>query len=128
MKIQIDEDSKSSGKAAAAWGASLIRQAIVERDQATIVVATGSSQFEVLHALAARVSGTHLPPSEESRFHDKILDRLPSNKVSFYTASHYYAVQYVQAAIRGLIARERESKNLDNGNRDVGADASQKDL
>ena len=84
--------------------------------------------LEVLHALAARVSGTHLPPSEESRIHDKIADRLPSNKVSFYTASHYYAVQYVQAAIRGLIARERESQNLANGDKDAGAGASQKDL
>ena len=84
--------------------------------------------LEVLHALAARVSGTHLPPSEESRIHEKIVDRLPSNKTSFYTASHYYAVQYVQAAIRGLIAREKESKSLTNGNRDDGADASQKDL
>ena len=66
--------------------------------------------LEVLHALAARVSGTHLPPSEENKIHEKLMDRLPSNKESFYTASHYYAVQYVQAAIRGLIAREKEKK------------------
>ena len=38
------------------------------------------------------------------------MDRLPSNKGSFYTASQYYAVQDVQAAIRGLIAREKEKK------------------
>ena len=38
------------------------------------------------------------------------MDRLPSNKGSFYTASQYYAAQDVQAAIRGLIAREKEKK------------------
>ena len=61
-------------------------------------------------ALAARASGTPLPPSEENEIHEKLMDRLPSNKGSFYTASQYYAAQDVQAAIRGLIAREKEKK------------------
>lgn len=100
MKIQIDEDSKSSGKAAAAWGASLIRQAIVERDQATIVVATGSSQFEVLHALVvekgidwSKVTGFHLdeylglsdqhPASFRRYLRERFVEKVPISQFNY---------------------------------------------
>ena len=67
MNIQIMPDKSQMGKSAAAAGAKLIRQAIVERGEAKIIVATGASQFEMLAALVAepdinwnRVTGFHL--------------------------------------------------------------------
>lgn len=60
-------DKQQMGKAAAAAGATLIREAIAARGAAHIIVATGASQFEMLAALAAepdiawhRVTGFHL--------------------------------------------------------------------
>ena len=67
MDIKIMPDKPQMGKAAAAAGAKLIREAIAERGDANIIVATGASQFEMLAALAAepdinwnRVTGFHL--------------------------------------------------------------------
>src|SRR5262245_19309860 len=67
MHISIMSDKPQMGKAAAAAGATLIREAIAARGDANIIVATGASQFEMLAALAAepniawnRVTGFHL--------------------------------------------------------------------
>jgi glucosamine-6-phosphate deaminase len=67
MNIQIMPDKSQMGKAAAAAGAKLIRQALADRGSANIIVATGASQFEMLAALIAepdinwnRVTGFHL--------------------------------------------------------------------
>jgi glucosamine-6-phosphate deaminase len=67
MNIQIMPDKLQMGKAAAAAGAKLIRQALADRGSANIIVATGASQFEMLAALIAepdinwnRVTGFHL--------------------------------------------------------------------
>lgn len=53
MKIQIFDTKQQSGQAAAQQGASLIREAIAARGHASIIVATGASQFEMLEALVA---------------------------------------------------------------------------
>ena len=67
MDIRIFDDKAALGAAAAAQGAEAIRQALAERGEANIIVATGASQFEVLDALVeapgidwALVSAFHL--------------------------------------------------------------------
>jgi glucosamine-6-phosphate deaminase len=67
MELSIFADKVEMGRAAAKAGAQLIRQAIAERRRATIIVATGASQFEMLDALVAedgidwsKVTGFHL--------------------------------------------------------------------
>jgi len=67
MNIVIMPNKEQMGKAAAAAGAELVRQAITDRGAANIIVATGASQFEMLAHLAAepninwhRVTAFHL--------------------------------------------------------------------
>lgn len=51
MQVNVFETKNEMGAAAAAWGAGHIRQAIANRGEANIIVATGASQFEMLEAL-----------------------------------------------------------------------------
>lgn len=51
MQIHMFDDKVSLGQAAADAGAALIRSAIARDGEATIIVATGASQFDVLAAL-----------------------------------------------------------------------------
>ena len=51
MEIVISETKQDLGKIAAQRGAELIRQAILDRGKANIIVATGASQFEMLKEL-----------------------------------------------------------------------------
>ena len=51
MQIEIFNDKASLGQAAADAGAALIRSAIAKDGEATIIVATGASQFDMLAAL-----------------------------------------------------------------------------
>ena len=66
MDISILDSKKSLGKAAAQKGASLIADAIRRKGSATIILATGASQFEMLGELVkadldwSRVSVFHL--------------------------------------------------------------------
>ncbi len=66
MEIIIAENKEELGKNAASQGAELIRQAIKERGEANIIVATGASQFEMLEELITKdidwnvVTGFHL--------------------------------------------------------------------
>jgi glucosamine-6-phosphate deaminase len=67
MQTRTFDEKQHLGKQAAADGAAAIRQAIKERGEANIIVATGASQFEVLDALSRepdiawhRVHGFHL--------------------------------------------------------------------
>ena len=53
MKLEILPDKAALGAAAAEAGAGAIRAAIGQRGEATIVVATGASQFEMLDHLVA---------------------------------------------------------------------------
>jgi len=52
MKITVHPDPATMGRAAAAEAATAIRGAIAERRRARVVVATGTSQLEVLDALS----------------------------------------------------------------------------
>jgi len=51
MKITINDTKEALGKGAAHEGAELIRKAIEERGKASVIVATGASQFEMLSEL-----------------------------------------------------------------------------
>lgn len=81
VDIQLHETKSENGKAAAAFGAAAIRDAIAARGKANIVVATGASQFEMLEALVAepgidwsKVTGFHL---------DEYIDMPESHPASF---------------------------------------------
>jgi glucosamine-6-phosphate deaminase len=67
IEILIEENRLAMGAAAANRSGEVLRQAIATRGEARIIVATGSSQFEVLDALVrepgidwSRVDGFHL--------------------------------------------------------------------
>lgn len=53
MQISVYENKKQAGVAAAVDGARLIRQAIEDQGRASIVVATGASQFDMFDRLVA---------------------------------------------------------------------------
>ncbi len=67
MKLVIANDRQGLGEYSASIAADYLRTAIRERGEARLIVATGSSQFQVLEALAksegidwSRVDGFHL--------------------------------------------------------------------
>lgn len=66
MNIHISTSKQELGKRAALLGANLIREAITQKDEANIIVATGASQFEMLSFLIdeeiawSKVTGFHL--------------------------------------------------------------------
>lgn len=51
MKININDNAVSLGEAAGREAGELIRKAIEEKDQANVILATGTSQFETLNQL-----------------------------------------------------------------------------
>ena len=51
MHITVSENAKDTGRAAGRKAAALIRIALQERNAATIILATGTSQFETLYQL-----------------------------------------------------------------------------
>ncbi len=75
--------------------------------------------IETLHALSGRIAGTELPEIEEDWLVERLCRKLPAEKrtgsgggaaaASFpkYTAAHFHAALYVQAAVRGFMARHR---------------------
>lgn len=63
--------------------------------------------LETLHALSGRVAGTQLPEEEEEHIHARMHERLPDTSYPKYSAAHYHAALYVQAAVRGFLARHQ---------------------
>ena len=51
MQIQLIDKAADLGREAAKFGAAVIREALARRGEATIIVATGASQFALLEAL-----------------------------------------------------------------------------
>ena len=66
MNITISKSKQELGKRAALMGANFIREAIAQKNEANIIVATGASQFEMLSFLIeeeidwSKVTGFHL--------------------------------------------------------------------
>ena len=94
MRTQVLGDKHELGARAADDGAARIRQALSDRGEANIILATGASQFEVLAALVAapdiswdRVTAFHLdeyigmPPDHPASFRrylrERFVERLP---------------------------------------------------
>ena len=101
LHVHIFENKVISGKAAAARGAELIRQALAAYGTANIVVATAPSQNEMYDALVAepgvdwgKVNIFHLdeyigldenhPASFRFNLHKTFLDRLPQKPMCFH--------------------------------------------
>ncbi len=101
MRCVICDNKDDLGRKAAGDGAQRIRNAIEERGRASIILATGASQFEVLGELTAaeginwrRVSVFHLdeylgmPVSHPASFRkflkERFVERLPQLPAKFY--------------------------------------------
>lgn len=82
MDVRIYDRKDVLGSAAAAHVAGLIRQSILEREQARVIFATGASQYEFLAALVAEQRD--LDWSRVTAFHlDEYLDLPESHPASF---------------------------------------------
>lgn len=93
MEVTVFESKTELGKAAAKKGASLISEAIARKGKASIIVATGASQFEMLGALIkeevdwSRVTAFHLdeyigiplthPASFRKYLKERFVDKVP---------------------------------------------------
>ncbi|MEQ9455022.1 MAG: glucosamine-6-phosphate deaminase [Phycisphaeraceae bacterium] len=101
MEVLIREDKATLGHEAATRGASLVRAALTERGEASIIVATGASQFATLEALVgakdldwSRVTVFHLdeylglpithPASFRLYLWDRFLRQLPMPVRAFH--------------------------------------------
>ena len=81
MIVDLSNDSKELGQKAARIGAAQIRQAIAQRGEAHIILATGASQFDVLSAL---VQEPDISWPKVTAFHlDEYLDLPETHKASF---------------------------------------------
>jgi len=91
MQVVISDTKQELGRKAAQDGVELIRQAIAERGEANIIVATGASQFEMLAELVtasdidwSKVTGFHLdeyvglPMSHPASFRRYLQERFVS--------------------------------------------------
>jgi glucosamine-6-phosphate deaminase len=101
MQIHTFDTKQELGQQAAADGAAALRKAIQERGQASMIVATGASQFEMLDALSRvpdvgwhRVTGFHLdeyagmpithPASFRLYLWQRFVSRLPLPLAAFH--------------------------------------------
>ena len=93
MEVAIFDTKAELGKTAAKKGASLISEALARKGKASIIVATGASQFEMLGALIkeevdwSRVTAFHLdeyigiplthPASFRKYLKERFVDKVP---------------------------------------------------
>jgi glucosamine-6-phosphate deaminase len=102
MQIVIKANRPELGDASSRHGADLLRKALAERGEANLIVATGSSQFETLAALAKapdirwdRVTGYHLdeyvglPITHPASFRRYLWERFVSQLPLPLKAFHY---------------------------------------
>ncbi len=104
MKTIICSSKSELGKQSAAEGAEVIRQAIAKQGHATIIVATGASQFDTLAALVeqpnldwSKVTGFHLdeyigmsathPASFRKYLKERFVDKVPLAKFHYIDAT-----------------------------------------
>lgn len=81
MKLVLESDVRNLGRKAALLGAESIAQAINDRGSASIVLATGASQFEVMNALCER---TDIEWGKVTAFHlDEYIDLPEAHPASF---------------------------------------------
>jgi glucosamine-6-phosphate deaminase len=124
MTIQIFPDKDQIGREAARQGADAIRAALNENGKATIIVATGMSQFEMLSYLVqepdidwSRVTGFHLdeyvglPDTHPASFRRYLRERLVEMLPAPLAAFHYIdgeATPQAECARVGALLRAAE--------------------
>lgn len=121
MQIELSPVRAEMGKKAADEGAEAIRAALAARGEATIVVATGASQFDVLAALVqapgidwGRVTAFHLdeyvglPESHPASFRrylrERFVEKLPAPLAAFHYIDGEGDVAAECARLNALIA------------------------
>ncbi len=125
MNLSISQNKVQLGALAANKGASLINEAIKEKGYATIIVATGASQFEMLEALLkenidwTKVEAFHLdeyigvplvhPASFRKYLKERFVDRIGNLKAFHYIAGDVEDVDAEIERLSSLIA----SKHID---------------
>lgn len=122
MNPRIFPTKPELGKAAAAEGAALIREALAARGEANLIVATGASQFEMLEALTAepgidwsRVTGFHLdeyvglpithPASFRAYLWQRFVSKLPLPLRAFHFLDAEVAPEAECARVGGILSR-----------------------
>ncbi len=117
MKIKIFEDAQELGKAAGSDAAQLIREAIRKNGAANIILATGTSQFEILNQL---ISEKDIEWSKVVMFHlDEYIGLPVTHPASFrkYLRERFLSkVPELKAAylINGETNAEAECERLNN--------------
>jgi glucosamine-6-phosphate deaminase len=123
IDVRCYADKNKSGAAAAAFGAKAIARAIGERGRATIVLATGASQFEMLAALVQApsvdwscVTAFHLdeyigmsakhPASFRGYLKERFCDRLPKLGAFHYIEGDAPDLSAEVARLNALIDRD----------------------
>ncbi|QOV88577.1 glucosamine-6-phosphate deaminase [Humisphaera borealis] len=124
MKIWISKTKQDLGRRAASQGAFLLREALAANGNATIVVATGASQFEMYEALVAepdidwaKVEVLHLdeyvglpathPASFRRYLAERFISRLPVPPLAFHPIQGDADPAAECARLSGLIADRR---------------------
>ncbi len=126
MDSKIFSNKTSMGLAAAEAGAKLIRQALAARGEATIIVATGASQFEMLAALVAqpdlawnRVTAFHLdeyvglPLDHPASFRKYLWERFVSQLPLPLAGFHYLNGESDAAAECGRVGALIAGQSID---------------
>jgi glucosamine-6-phosphate deaminase len=120
MDVRIFETKAEVGRAAAEQGATLIRQAIEEAGEASIILATGASQFEVVDSLAhapgidwGKVTAFHLdeyvgmpdthPASFRRYLRERFVAQLPTPLRAFHEINGEGDAASECARLKGLI-------------------------
>jgi glucosamine-6-phosphate deaminase len=110
VKLEICPDKAALGEAAAAAGADINRDAVARRGEATITVATGKSQFEMLEHL---VAAPRIDWSKVTAFHlDEYIGLPESHPGSF----RRYLDERLRKRLPGLkafIAIEGDARNVE---------------
>ncbi|MFO8014679.1 MAG: glucosamine-6-phosphate deaminase [Phycisphaerae bacterium] len=123
MDVIVSDTKQACGEAAAAHAARAIREAVEARGGAFIILATGASQFEMLHALVAaegidwpRVTGFHLdeyiglpathPASFRRYLKERFVDRLPAPPAAFHWVNGEAADPQAECRRLGEIIRD----------------------
>jgi len=123
MELVICKSKEELGREAGKHAAALIRAALADKGQATIVLATGTSQFETLKALVgapeidwSHVTAFHLDeylglseshPASFRRFlRERFVERLPQKLAAFHYVNGEADPAKECARLGGLIGRE----------------------
>ena len=76
--------------------------------------------LETLHALTGSIAGTDLPDEELQKLKGDIANKLPSvtsAEIPRFTAAHYHAALFVQAAVRGFLLRHHTMSSMRRSNK-----------